>query len=60
MVLPQTILGQISIASGQADPHPGKKEKLNNKQQQKRHIAKAHIALSAKERERDNPPQNGK
>jgi hypothetical protein len=37
MVLPQPTLGQISIAPGQTDPHPGKKERkktLNNKQQQ--------------------------
>jgi hypothetical protein len=40
MVLLQTILGQISIAPGQTDHHPGKKEKLSNKQQQKRHVAK--------------------
>jgi hypothetical protein len=35
MVLPQTTLGQISIAPGQADPHPGEKREksqLNNKQ----------------------------
>jgi hypothetical protein len=31
-VLPQTRLGQSSIAPGQTDPHPGKKEKLSNKQ----------------------------
>jgi hypothetical protein len=28
-LLPQTILGQISIAPSQTDPHPGKKEKKN-------------------------------
>jgi hypothetical protein len=32
MVLPQTTLGQISIAPGQTDPYLGKKEKLSNKQ----------------------------
>jgi hypothetical protein len=31
-VLPQTSLGQSSIAPGQTDPHLGKKEKLSNKQ----------------------------
>jgi hypothetical protein len=42
-VLPQTTLGQISIASCTDWPPPGEKRKknLNNKeQQQKRHIAK--------------------
>jgi hypothetical protein len=31
-VLPQTSLGQSSIAPGQTDLHPGKKEKMSNKQ----------------------------
>jgi hypothetical protein len=30
-------------------PHPGKKEKLNNKQQQKRHVAKKAECPSTKE-----------
>jgi hypothetical protein len=44
VVLPQTTLGQISIASWTDGPPPkGKKNKLNNKQavkKKKRHIAK--------------------
>jgi hypothetical protein len=43
MEIPQTSLGQISIAPGQTDPHPGKKEKkskLNNKQQQQKTSSK--------------------
>jgi hypothetical protein len=31
VVLPQTTLGQSSIAPGQTDLHQGKKEKLSNK-----------------------------
>jgi hypothetical protein len=30
VVFPQTTLDQISIAPGQTDPHPGKKEKKTN------------------------------
>jgi hypothetical protein len=42
MILPQTTLGQIGIASWTDQPPPRKKKrkKLNKQQQQKRHVAK--------------------